>query len=179
MAQPPPPPPSSPNPASQKPGIGDNADITVRFVAKIIDGVIVFILGSIIALVISPLLPRTTGFFPGGGFSFTGFGIATLIIAVVTAVIYLAYLAVLESMRGQTVGKMIMKLQVRGPDGGNPSMEAAIKRNAWVLLSILPWFGNLLQAAAAGYIGYTIYDSQNNVGWHDEFAGGTRVVKIG
>lgn len=148
----------------------------MRFVAKIIDGVIVFILAGIITMAIRPFLPRRTGFFTGG---FTGFHITTLIIAIVSSVIYLAYLAVLESWRGQTVGKMVMKLQVQGPDGANPSMEAALKRNAWVLLSILPWFGNLLQVAAVGYIGYTIYDNQNNVGWHDEFAGGTRVVKIG
>lgn len=177
MAQPPPPPPT-PNPASPSPGIGDNADITVRFVAKIIDGVVVFILGTIVTLAITPLLPRRTGFLTGG-FGFTGFGITTLILSIVTAIIYLAYLALLESAKGQTVGKMVMKLQVQGPDGGNPSMEAALKRNAWVLLSIVPWFGNLLQVAAVGYIGYTIYDNQNNVGWHDEFAGGTRVVKIG
>lgn len=177
MAQPPPPP-HTPSPAGQTVGIGDNADITVRFVAKIIDGVIVFILAGIITMAIRPLLPRRTGFFTDG-FGFTGFSVGALVIAIVTAVIYLAYLAVLESSRGQTVGKMVMKLQVQGPDGGNPSMEAAIKRNAWVLLSILPWFGNLLQAAAVAYIGYTIYDNQNNVGWHDEFAGGTRVIKIG
>jgi len=177
MSQPPPPvpPPNVPSPSPT--GASENADITVRFIAKLIDGVLLFIVTSILTMIIRPMLPGPRGFI-GPGISFTGFGIATLVIAVVSAVIYIAYLSVLESSNGQTVGKMVMKLRVVGPDGGNPSMDAALRRNAWVLLSIVPFFGNLLQAALAGYIGYTIYENADNIGWHDSFAGGTRVIKV-
>ena len=179
MSQPPPPPAGPPHTPSPEPtGVGQNANITVRFVAKLIDGVVLFILASIVAMIIRPMLPGPRGFL-GPGISLTGFGIATLVIAVVSAAIYIAYLSLLESSRGQTIGKIVMKLRVVGPDGGNPSLEAALRRNAWVLLSIIPWFGGLIQVALAGYIGYTIYDSADNVGWHDTFAGGTRVIKIG
>ncbi len=161
-----------PTPGSQ------GADIVPRFVAKIIDGVVLFIIVTIVNMIIRPMLPGPRGFFTPG-ISLTGLGIAAVILSIVSAVIYIGYLSFLESSRGQTIGKMVMKLRVLGPDGGNPSMEAALRRNAWVLLSIIPWFGGLLQLALAAYIGYTIYDNADNIGWHDTFAGGTRVIKVG
>jgi uncharacterized RDD family membrane protein YckC len=85
----------------------------------------------------------------------------------------------MESSRGQTLGKMVMKLKTQGPDGQNPSFEVAAKRNAFYALSIVPLIGALAQFAAVIYIAYTINESSTHQGWHDEFAGGTRVVKIG
>ncbi|MEX2486811.1 MAG: RDD family protein [Nitriliruptoraceae bacterium] len=161
-------------PSSTAPG----ADVIARFIAKIVDGVVLFVIMSLVTMIVRPMLPGPRGFFtPGIGL--TGLGIATIVLSVISAAIYVAYLSLLETSRGQTIGKMVMKLRVVGPDGGNPSMQAALRRNAWVLLSIIPWFGGLLQVAVAAYIGYTIYDSSDNVGWHDNFAGGTRVIKIG
>lgn len=175
MSQPPPPPSGQP---SQPPGAGGTADVAVRFIAKLIDGVVLTIAMFVVSLALSPLF--ASGFaFTGGQFSMTGFTVGAFVINVVSAAIAVGYFAFMESSRGQTIGKMVLKLQVQGPDGGHPSMESAIKRNAWALLSIIPWFGGLLQLAAVAYIGYTIYDNQANVGWHDEFAGGTRVVRVG
>jgi len=174
-----PPPPSMPSEPSIPPaGAGENADVVVRFIAKLIDGVVLLILTSIASAIIRPILPGPRGFI-GPGISLTGLGIATLVITVMSAAIALVYLSLLEASRGQTIGKMVMKLRVTGPGGASPSLEAALRRNAWALLSIIPWFGGLLQAAVAGYIGYTIHDSADNVGWHDTFAGGTRVTRIG
>lgn len=129
----------------------------------------------IIGAVFSALGGRSSGFLAGA------------IGAVLSAAIYLGYFAFMESNRGQTVGKMLMKLQTQGPDGQKPTMEQALKRNAWValgVLAIIPFVGGLLgsvaQLGAAIYIAVTINNNTaTRQGWHDEFAGGTKVIKIG
>ena len=111
------------------------------------------------------------------------------LIAIIQAGLYLGYFAFLESNRGQTVGKMVMKLRTFGPDGAsNPTMNEAVKRNVYSalgILSIIPiigWFflGWAAPLAAMVYIAITLNsDVPNHQGWHDKFAGGTRVMQIG
>ena len=93
----------------------------------------------------------------------------------------------MESSRGQTVGKMVMKLRTVGPAGTNPTMEQALRRNilyAANLVAIVPIFGNLL-ASGVSLVGAIMIalginnDTVNRQAWHDHFAGGTRVLKIG
>jgi hypothetical protein len=81
---------------------------------------------------------------------------------------------------------MLLKLQTRGPDGGNPTFEQALKRNAFTaigVLGIIPFMGflaGLLSLAAVIMIAVTISNNTaTRRGWHDDFAGGTQVVKIG
>jgi uncharacterized RDD family membrane protein YckC len=124
----------------------------------------------------------------GGSFGF-GMGAsfaAGAVTAVIAAVLYLGYFALMESRTGQTLGKMVLKLRTEGPDGGAPSMEVAVRRNFWVALGILgviPVIGGLIGALAELaimiVIAVTINNSPTRQGWHDTFAGGTRVVKIG
>ena len=105
------------------------------------------------------------------------------------AAIALGYFALLESNRGQTVGKMIMKLQTFGPDGvSKPTMEQAVKRNIYAglyILGIIPFIGWFLlywaaPLALAIYMAITLNkDQPNHQGWHDKFAGGTLVKQIG
>ncbi len=92
----------------------------------------------------------------------------------------------LESSRGQTLGKMVMKVRTLGPSGTNPTTAEAIKRNAWTALGVLGaipmigWVGSLLYLGAVIYIAVTINsNTATRQGWHDTFAGGTRVVKTG
>ena len=109
--------------------------------------------------------------------------------AIIQAALFLAYFAFLESNRGQTVGKMILKLRTYGPDGvSNPTMQQAIKRNGYAalgVLSIIPfigWFflGWAAPLAAVIFIAITLNSDQpNHQGWHDKFAGGTQVKQIG
>ena len=49
-----------------------------------------------------------------------------------STVINLGYFGLMESTRGQTVGKMLMKLHVEGASGGKPTLEEAVKRNIWM-----------------------------------------------
>ncbi len=113
------------------------------------------------------------------GSAFGGFSPGGFVGGAIWAAVTVAYFAMMESSRGQAVGKMMMKLKTLGPDGENPSLEMAVKRNIWYALSIVPVLGVLAQLAATIYIAVTISQSVTNTGWHDTFAGGTRVVKIG
>jgi len=110
--------------------------------------------------------------------------LANVIDAIVLAGLYIGYLSFMESSSGKTLGKMLLKLEVRGPQGGPPTMEQAVKRNAYfglALLGAIPFVGWLLQfiamVAAIIYILVTINNSPTNQGWHDVFASGTWVVK--
>jgi uncharacterized RDD family membrane protein YckC len=108
---------------------------------------------------------------------FNGFSVGNLVAAIVTSAITIGYFAFMESNSGQTVGKMLIGLKTVGPDGNKPTMEQALKRNAWYALYIIPILGWLAQIAAAIYIAVTINNSPTRTGWHDTFAGGTKVIK--
>lgn len=154
-----------------------------RFLARLIDHVL---LGVVFVPIYFVLLAIVyTGFNNTFGESFIFYTLT----AVIQAALYLGYFAVLESNRGQTIGKMAMKLRTFGPDGAsNPTMQEAVKRNAYAalgLLSIIPfigWFflGWAAPLAAVIYIAITLNNDQpNHQGWHDKFAGGTLVKQIG
>jgi len=154
------------------------ADLGPRLLARLIDGVLLWVvfLVIIVPIVVVALFSGSFGIGAafGGGFSAGGF-----VAGIVWAAIVVGYFALMESSRGQTFGKMLMKLKTEGPDGENPSLEMAIKRNIWLALSIVPVVGGLIQLGAVIYIAVTISQSATHTGWHDTFAGGTRVIETG
>lgn len=182
---PPPPPPAAPSAPIYGEGapaagaVGPRpAELIDRFLAKLIDGVIMF--GVNMVLVV--FIVAGTIFSSGSSRFLTG-----LVTSVITTLIYLGYLAYMEHSQGKTVGKMVMKLRVIGPNGGNPTLEEAVKRNIWAAFSlagIVPIVGSILgsiaQLIAVVMIAVGINnDTVNRQAWHDQFAGGTRVVKEG
>ncbi|GAB3252940.1 RDD family protein [Nocardioides dilutus] len=189
-APPPPPPPAStpPPPAASAPppaaamaqGVPRPGELVDRFLAKLIDGVILGVIYAIIAGIVGGAL--ITGYRSGSEVYFY-----YLIIGVLSAVLYTGYFAYMESSRGQTVGKIVMKLKVFGPDGvSNPTMEQAIRRNIWAaagIISVIPfvwWLSGLAQLAAVILIAVGINgDPVKRQHWFDKFAGGTQVMKIG
>ena len=138
-----------------------------RFGARFIDGLVLFIPTIIIAGIVgagtSPMGSAADG--------------AGILAGVITTLITLGYYVWLESSRGQTVGKMALGYRVVGPDGALPTTEQAFRRNAWVLLPVIPILGSLAQFVVAIVIGVTISSDAFNRGWHDNFAGGTAVVR--
>ena len=187
------PPPPAPAPPSQPgygyggpvSGAGQPADLLMRFLARLIDFILLGIVnGIIIAIIVAGLF----GLSGGNGYGFgTGAGYAARALsAVITAVLYLGYFTLMESRNGRTIGKMLLKLQTQGPDGSTPTTEQALKRNFWVALSILgviPVVGGLIGSVAelviVILIAVTIHNSPIREGWHDKLAGGTRVAKTG
>lgn len=101
---------------------GAPADLGTRFLTRLIDFALLWV---VYLVVIVPIV--VIAIFSGSyGGAIGGFGIDGLIAGVLLAAMVIGYFAVMESSRGQTVGKMVMKLKTEGPDGGNPSLEMAI-----------------------------------------------------
>ena len=170
--QPAPPPIPTPQAAS---GVGAPADLGTRFLARLIDHIL---LGIVIFVIVVPLVVAAAFTGVGNGLNmFGGFSAGSLVSAIVTAAITIGYFALMESNSGQTVGKMLIGLKTVGPDGNKPTMEQALKRNSWYALGIVPFLGGLAQLAATIYIAVTINNSATRTGWHDTFAGGTSVIK--
>ena len=169
-------------------GIGQPADLGPRFVARLLDIILLgFVQGALVTLIFAGVMVGSNF-----GGAVTGWGIpngapwaANAVSSVITAAISLAYFSLMENKRGQTLGKMIMKLETRGPNGGRPTIEQALKRNLFVALPVIgaiPFVGGiagLLELAAVITIAVTISnDGVNRHGWHDELAGGTTVFRI-
>ena len=171
---------AAPGQPTQAYGPGAPGNLLDRFLARLIDGIL---LGVVFAII--------NGIF--GSIVYSGYHslgeifVFYLITGVINTVIGLGYFAYLESSRGQTLGKQILKLHTYGPDGqSNPTMEQAVKRNvyyAFPLIGIIPvvgWFLYPIAALAALIlILMGINSDPKRQHWFDKFAGGTQVVKVG
>ncbi len=181
---PPPPPPPTPGPAGGQPvaGVPRPGELLDRFLARLIDGIGLGIIYGVLYAVLAGI------FLKGLTYSTGEYLLFYLFFSVITTVISLGYYAFLESSQGATFGKQLMKLKVVGPDGtSNPTMEQAVRRNIFLaigLASIVPIIGPIVgglgQLAAVIMIAVGINsDTVARQAWHDKFAGGTRVLKIG
>jgi uncharacterized RDD family membrane protein YckC len=139
-----------------------------RLGARIIDGLVLLIPNLLLAGALTD--GTATGF---GGVT-AGDDLAYLL---VTTLLGYGYAVWLEASRGQTVGKMAVGIKVIGPDGAIPSSEVALRRNVWLLFSLIPILGGVLSFVAAVAIGVTISNDPFKRGTHDNFAGGSAVVR--
>lgn len=178
------PPPSSPGVPPGNPVTGARpGELLDRFVARLLDLVLVGVVNVVIVgtIVVGILFGSSGGMsvLSGGGGSVAG-AIGSLL----SAAISLGYFAVMESQRGQTVGKMVMSLHTESETGGKPTLEQAAKRNIWVvvgILGVIPVLGGLLsgvlQIVAVVTIALGINsDTVRRQPWTDKLAG-TVVVK--
>ena len=162
--------------AAEHPG-----ELLDRFLARLVDGIVLTVVYVILSQIFAAIL--LDDFFNSTGELFV-FYLVTLVLFTGVSIGYFAYM---ESSRGQTVGKMLLKLKTVGPGGGNPTMEQAIRRNivyAASLIGVIPvvglWLSPLVSIAAVVLIAVGINnDTVKRQGWHDKFAGGTEVRKIG
>ncbi len=97
----------------------------------------------------------------------------------VNTTIVIAYAVVLESSRGQTLGKQLLRLRVRNADGVNPTPAQALRRNLYFVLALLPGFiGGLIALTVIGWISAAILvDIDHRQGIHDRFAKETFVTR--
>lgn len=156
------------------------AELMDRFVARLIDGILL----AIVNIVIVGLL--LVGLFVGSGASDGTVFIGNVVSTVLGVAISLGYYAFFETTSGQTLGKKVMKLKVVGPAGAPVTLEQSLKRNAFYalnLIGIIPvigFLGGLLVFAAYIFIAVTInQDKQLRQGFHDKFANETYVMKLG
>jgi uncharacterized RDD family membrane protein YckC len=159
------------------------AELLDRFLARLIDMVILFVVNLIISIAI---IAGALGLNGANSFGVGGSFAASAVTAVITALINLGYFAWMESSQGKTVGKMVMKLHVESETGGKPTLEQAAKRNIWVaapILGIVPILGGLvgsvLELVAIIMIAVGINsDTVRRQPWTDKFAN-TQVIKEG
>jgi len=173
-----------PNMGQPRPG-----ELLDRFLARLIDGVLLGVVFGILFGILGAILivdasynSRTGEFNDGSTILFY------IVFGVLLGAANMAYYGFLESSRGATIGKQLMKLKVVGPDGvSNPTLEQALKRNvfnAWPFAYIIPFVGPIIGGLAVlvGEIMIAVginNDTARRQAWHDKFAGGTQVLKIG
>jgi uncharacterized RDD family membrane protein YckC len=163
------------------PPVGRPGELLDRFLARLIDGIILGVVYFVLSAIFGSI------FLTGFTNTVSELLIYYVVLSVIWVAIAIGYFALMESSRGQTFGKMALKLRTFGPGGGNPTMEQAIKRNAFYglnLVQIIPvigWIvGPLLSLGAVIWIAVGINnDSARRQGPHDQFAGGTYVQKFG
>jgi len=152
------PPPQPPVSGQQPGGLG------VRFLARLIDGILV--------VIISLLLPVLLGANSHDATNNVLFG------SLFSGLLTFAYFVGFETTQGWTLGKKLFGLAVRGPAGApKPNFKQSSIRNSFTLLPIIPWIGGLLAFAAWIAIAVTISSSPTKQGKHDTLAGGTQVVR--
>lgn len=130
----------------------------MRFLARLIDGLIIFIPLAIIFAVI-----------PGPG-------VGGIIYNIVGALVIFGYYVWMESNQGGTLAKDWLKLRVTDEAGGNVTMEQSARRNWWLLLGVLggiPVISILASLASLAIvigIAVTISSDPSNQGFHDRMA---------
>jgi uncharacterized RDD family membrane protein YckC len=168
--------------------VGQPADLGPRFLARLVDFVLLGIVSAIIGgIIVAGLVLGSSGnFFSTYGVGRGGSYAANALSSVISALITWGYFTLMESSRGQTLGKMLLKLRTVGPGGDRPTFEQALKRNAFTaipILGVIPVVGflsGLLSLVAVITIAVTINrNTATRRGWHDDFAGGTDVVRTG
>jgi uncharacterized RDD family membrane protein YckC len=101
-----------------------------------------------------------------------------ILAAVISGLIPFAYFVGFEVSQGWTPAKKLLGLSVHGPGGAaKPTAQQSAIRNAFMLLSVIPFVGWLLGLIADIVIAVTINSSPTHQGKHDQLAGGTQVVK--
>ena len=102
-----------------------------RFIALIIDGLIIFVVVAIIGVFVASAF-----LFGAGGFGFVGalFGVLSIFVGI----ILIFYFPIMESTSGATFGKRFLHLKVVSKTGSNPTFVESFIRNVskiyWLLL---------------------------------------------
>jgi uncharacterized RDD family membrane protein YckC len=149
----------SPSGSYGSPGAGAPGALLPRFLARLIDGILVGIVAGLLIV----LTDTMSSFWASGLF---------------TGVPMFLYFFGFELTQGWTPGKKLLGLHVRGAGGApKPTAREAAIRNAFTVLTIIPLVGGLLAFVAMIVIAVTINGSPTKQGKHDELAGGTQVVK--
>lgn len=163
------------------PGHGTPAGLGERFLARLIDAVILLVVSIVVGVVL------VGGLLTSGGGDADSMNTATAFGTMLTVAVQFGYYGLLDSSQGGTLGKKALKLRVVAPDGtSRVTFVQSVQRNIFYALSLLglvPFLGlvgNLVSLGAVILIAVQIsQDPARRQGWHDRFAGGTQVVKAG
>jgi uncharacterized RDD family membrane protein YckC len=165
-------------PGYDLPAVEHPGGLGERFLARLLDGILLAIVAGTIEAILAAILGvGVGGFGVGGSYAYA------VIAAIIGTVINLGYFAYLESSRGQTLGKMVMRLHVQTLVGGLPTLEQAARRNIWLalpLLGVIPFIGGLIgglgELVAVIMIAVGISSDPDKRPWTDKYAE-TQVLK--
>ena len=101
----------------------EHAGVALRFVAVLIDGVIFFVLGVVLALFAGGASSTSTGDTHAVGFHLGSGGF------LIWALLSLGYYVLCEALIGGTLGKLAVGLRVVDEDGGEITLGSALIRN--------------------------------------------------
>ncbi len=101
--------------------------IGTRFVAQIVDGIVLLIVNYALGAAIAGT--PSYDFYGPEAYPLLGAG----------SLIFLAYFVILEGMRGATIGKMVMKIKVVREDGSPCGLGPAVIRNILRIVDALPF----------------------------------------
>jgi len=110
------------------------ADSGKRLIARLIDFGILILFVVVVQFVAVAALVSTSSS-SSSSFGFNGIG---FIIGIGLYVVYWLYESLMASSRGQTVGKIIMKIKIVDASGNNPETSAAMKRSLVWLVPLVP-----------------------------------------
>jgi len=128
----------------------EKADAGTRLVSYIIDAIIIWVIGAIMAFILMAIG--------------VGYGVALSIIGLLISIGYFTYFF----GNGQTPGMKVMKIKLCGTDGTYPIGYGK---------GFIRWIGMLISALVI-YIGFLwILIDNDKQGWHDKIAGTYVVVE--
>jgi uncharacterized RDD family membrane protein YckC len=140
-----------PLPSSTRTLPGAPAEVGNRFVARLVDALVV-------GLVVVPLV--LTGVLPDSGLG-----------ALAVGSLGFLYGAALDATGG-TLGKRLLRMQVVDRHGRPPGLGAGATRNLWLLTSLLPGLaGQTVAVTVSVLIAISIARDPIDLGWHDRLAG--------
>ena len=159
-APPPPPPQYGAAPQAPGPQVGAGyGGLGKRFLARLIDGLLVGIPMYIILLVLPGIQP----------YGLVGY--------IIMAAAHFAYFLFMETSQGATFGKQWLGMAVRDNSGGAAiSMDASMRRNWWILLGalqgipVLGLIASLASLVIVIVIAVTISSDPQRQGFHDKMA---------
>ncbi len=140
----------NPAPAPTGAGTAAPAGLGIRIGARLLDVLLVGIPASIVLSIV---------------------GLQTVLTGIIISLLWFGYFVWFESNQGATVGKKLLNLSVSSAAGGFPDPATAAKRNIWMLFGLIPVIGGLLGLIAVIAIMITIASGDDNLGYHDKFAG--------
>lgn len=145
-----------------------------RLGAYIIDSLLVGVFVSIISqlYLTFPALPQTEADMEQFFVQLTEYSTQ---VALLNAVVFFAYMTIMQTTNFSTVGKRVLGIRVTELDGSRLSYGRSALRNVWLLLSIVPflsWFSPFLQIA----IFVVMFSGAQTQGLNDKWAK-TQVLK--
>jgi uncharacterized RDD family membrane protein YckC len=163
-----------------------------RLLGRFIDGLIFGVVSAILGAVVGGIFTPSAADIIANNFRLPfSYYLALFVVYLITAALYGGYDVLMHTRKGQTVGKMALKMRVVTPNGGQPDQASLIRRALLypvsgsvlsALLLLIPSF-NLGLTGLIGLVygialAIPIFTDPLRRGFQDKFAN-TVVIKVG